>query len=71
MMNIKLILLIKLIVSTSISGYETKSLRRRLDEGEMTPSAPGETNGRPKMHPFFTPISSSPENELIEIWKKT
>ena len=67
-MNLKCLLLH--IFLATISGHET-ILRRRLQGSETTLTAPVKTkSGRPKMHTFFTPVSSSPDTELLEVWKK-
>lgn len=68
MINMKFLLLNLCISLLSISGQETKALRRRLDYDQT--QFQSNTSTRPKMHTFFTPVSDSPDVALLEVWKK-
>lgn len=79
MINITFLLLNLFLIAISTSGDNTGSaLRRRLYDGEPSSenqyndpiTTTSENKGRPKMHTFFTPVSSNPDTSLLDAWKK-
>lgn len=59
------------ILSSSTPGYAISLRRQRRLDDETIQSQPSNTSARPKMHTFFTPVNSSPDTSLLEVWRKT